>query len=158
MQGFSTLIRLGIVGTNYGRSVQLPAFRADPRCEVVALAGSDAARTAELAREAGIARGYGGWRDLVEDADVDAVAIATLPSLQDEIALARSKLGKPVFAEKPMASTCRARAMLRQASLSRRPTAIDFNFHQIMSWQRAKEMLGVRRHRRAASRRGELAC
>ena len=42
------MIRLGIVGSNYGRTVLLPAFRADPRCEVVALAGSDAARTAEL--------------------------------------------------------------------------------------------------------------
>ena len=36
------MIRLGIVGTNYGRTVQLPAFRADPRCQVVALAGRDA--------------------------------------------------------------------------------------------------------------------
>jgi predicted dehydrogenase len=142
LQGFNTLIRLGIVGTNYGRSVQLPAFRADPRCEVVALAGSDAARTAALARDANIAKAHGGWRALVEDADVDAVAIATLPSLQDEIALAALQMGKPVFAEKPMASNLSgARAMLRQASLSRRPTAIDFNFHQIVSWQRARQML-----------------
>ena len=32
-------------------------------------------------------------------------------------------------------------AMLKQATLSRKPTMIDFNFHQIMSWQRAKTML-----------------
>ena len=31
--------------------------------------------------------------------------------------------------------------MLRQATLGRLPTMIDFNFHQIMSWQRAKAML-----------------
>jgi predicted dehydrogenase len=31
--------------------------------------------------------------------------------------------------------------MLRQATLSRKPTMIDFNFHQIMSWQRTKAML-----------------
>ena len=75
------MIRLGIVGTNYGRTVQLPAFRADPRCQVVALAGRDATRTVELAREAGVAKSYGDWRALVEDADVQAVAIATLPTL-----------------------------------------------------------------------------
>ena len=46
------MIRLGIVGSNYGRLVQLPAFRADPRCQVVALAGSDAGRTEQVAREA----------------------------------------------------------------------------------------------------------
>ena len=33
--------------------------------------------------------------------------------------------------------------MLKQAALSRKPTMIDFNFHQIMSWQRAKTMLGA---------------
>jgi predicted dehydrogenase len=136
------MIRLGIVGTNYGRTVQLPAFRADPRCQVVALAGSDAGRTAALAREAGVAKSYGDWRALVEDPDVHAVAIATLPSLQAQIATAALALGKPVFAEKPMANDlASARAMLRQATQRGRPTMIDFNFHQIMAWQRAKAML-----------------
>jgi predicted dehydrogenase len=140
-----TLIRLGIVGTNYGRTVLLPAFRADPRCEVVALAGSNAARTAELAGADGIPKAYGNWRALVEDKDVQAVAIATLPSLQAQIAIRALELGKPVFAEKPLASDLGAAgAMLRQAAASRRPTMIDFNFHQIMAWQRAKSMLDAK--------------
>ena len=139
------MIRLGIVGSNYGRIVQLPAFRADPRCQVVALAGSDAARTAELAHAAGVTKGYGDWHALVESKDVQAVAIATLPSLQAQIAIHALELGKPVFAEKPMASDLQsARAMLRQARSSDLPTMIDFNFHQIMSWQRAKAMLDAR--------------
>ena len=135
------MIRLGIVGTNYGRTVQLPAFRADPRCQVVALAGRDAARTAELARAAGVAKGYGDWRALVEDPNVQAVAIATLPTLQAQIAIRSLELGKPVFIEKPMAGNLSAaRAMLRQATLRGLPTTIDFNFHQVMAWQRAKSM------------------
>jgi predicted dehydrogenase len=137
------VIRLGIVGCNYGRTVQLPAFRADPRCQVIALAGSDVARATEFAREAGIPKGYGDWRSLVEDADVEAVAIATMPSLQAKIAIRALELGKPVFAEKPMASDVEAaHAMLHQATLSRQPTMIDFNFHQILAWQRAKTLLG----------------
>ena len=44
------MIGVGIVGCNYGRTVLLPAFRTDPRCEVVALAGTDRARTAGLRR------------------------------------------------------------------------------------------------------------
>lgn len=136
------MIRVGIVGSNYGRTVQLPAFRADPRCEVVALAGTDAARTTELARAAGVAKGYGDWRALVEDRDVQAVAIATMPSLQAQVALRALELGKPVFAEKPMASDLAgARAMLERAKASGLPTMIDFNFHQIMAWLRAKDML-----------------
>jgi predicted dehydrogenase len=124
--------------------VQLPAFRADPRCEVIALAGSDPTRTAELAHGVGVPKAYGSWRALVEDADVQAVAIATLPSLQVPIAIRALELGKPVFAEKPMANDLAgAHTMLRQAMLCRRPTMIDFNFHQIMSWQRAKAMLNA---------------
>ena len=89
-----------------------------------------------------MAKGYGDWRALVEDPDVQAVAIATLPSLQAQIATTALALGKPVFAEKPMANDlASARAMLRQAKLSRLPTMIDFNFPQIMAWQRAKAML-----------------
>lgn len=136
------MIRLGIVGSNYGRLVQLPAFRADPRCEVVALAGSDAGRTVARAAESGIGKAYDDWRALVDDKDVDAVAIATVPSLQAEIAIAALTRGKPVFAEKPLASDlASARAMLQQAQASKLPTMIDFNFTQVMAWLRAKEML-----------------
>jgi predicted dehydrogenase len=140
--GLCTVIRVGIVGCNYGRTVQLPALRADSRCEVTALAGSNAERTAELARAAEVPNAYGDWRALVEDPAVQAVAIATMPALQAQIALKALELGKPVFAEKPMASTLDdARAMLRRAELGRLPTMIDFNFHQVVSWQRAKSML-----------------
>jgi predicted dehydrogenase len=140
--GLGSVIRLGIVGSNYGRTVQLPAFRADSRCTVVALAGRDAARTAERAREADIPKAYGDWRALVEDKDVQAVAIATLPSLQAQIASRALELGKPVFAEKPMAGDlAAAHAMLTQAAASGLPTMMDFNFPQIVSWQRAKRML-----------------
>ncbi len=136
------MIRLGIVGCNYGRTVHLPAFRADPRCSVVALAGTDADRARKLASDAGVAKGYGAWCDLIEDDNVDAITIATPPELQPQIALRALELGKPVFIEKPMAADLAgARAMLDAAKLHRRPTMIDFNFGEIASWQRAKAML-----------------
>ncbi|MCK9908563.1 Gfo/Idh/MocA family oxidoreductase [Microbacteriaceae bacterium K1510] len=136
------MIRLGIVGSNYGRLVQLPAFRADPRCEVVALAGSDAARTAERAREVAIPKAYGDWRALVDDDEVDAIAIATLPSLQPTIAMHALARGKPVFAEKPLANDlASARAMLEAAQASKVPAMVDFNFPPIAAWACAKDML-----------------
>jgi predicted dehydrogenase len=136
------VIRLGIVGCNYGRTVQLPAFRADRRCEVIALAGTDASRTAELAREAGIQHAFGDWAMLVEHRHVDAVAIATPPQLQPRIALRALALGKPVFVEKPLApNLADARAMLKQAASSGRPAIIDFEFSEIMAWRHARSLL-----------------
>jgi len=132
------LIRIGIVGSNYGRNVLLPAFRLDRRCEVVGLAGNNAARTAELAREAKVTEAFGDWAQLIER--VDAVAVATPPRLQPAIAERALQLGKPVFAEKPMAADLAgATAMLRAAGAT--ATAFDFTFTQLPAWQRAKQML-----------------
>ncbi len=136
------MVTVGIVGCNYGRTVLLPAFRADPRCEVVALAGSDAGRTAELAHASRVARSFGNWRALVEDPAVAAVAIAVPPHLQPAIAMRALDLGKPVFVEKPLAADLAGgRAMLESAQRSGLPTVIDFNFPELPSWRRAKAML-----------------
>jgi predicted dehydrogenase len=141
-RGDIALIRVGIIGCNYGRNVLVPAFRTDLRCEVVALAGTDATRTAALARSAKIARGLGDWRALVEDETVDAVAVAVPPDRQPEMARHALELGKPVFVEKPLAADLAgARAMLDAARRSARPTVIDFNFPELPAWQRAKAML-----------------
>ena len=135
------MIRMGIVGCNYGRTVLLPAFRTDPRCEVVALAGTDAARTAELARAANVARG-GGWTALVEDPTVDAVAIAVPPGRQPEIARRALGHGKAVFLEKPLAADLAdAKALLEVARKGARPAMIDFGFPEIAAWQQARAML-----------------
>ncbi len=134
------MIRLGIVGCNYGRTVLLPAFRLDPRCEVVAIGGSNAARATEVARQAGIPQGFGDWAQLVASEAVDAIAIATPPRLQPEIAIRALKLGKPLFVEKPMAADLAgAVAMLRAAGDT--PAMIDFTFTQLPTWQRAKALL-----------------
>jgi predicted dehydrogenase len=96
-------------------------------------------------------KGYSDWRALVEDSDVQAIAIVTLPSVQVPVAQAALALGKPVFVEKPMANDLSAaRTMLRLATERGLPTVIDFNFHQIMSWQRAKAMLDTGGYRHSA--------
>jgi predicted dehydrogenase len=136
------MIRIGIVGCNYGRLVHLPAFRNDPRCTVIALAGSDAVRTAQLARDAGIPFAFGRWEDLVDHPDVDAVTIAAPPRLQPAIAMRALALDKPVFAEKPMAAGVeQAEAMARAAAASGVATAVDFNFSAVLAFRKARELL-----------------
>lgn len=134
------MVRVGIVGCNYGRLVLLPAFRADPRCEVVALAGRDAARTQELARAADIALAFGDWRELVAHPDVDAVAIATTPALQPEIAVAALTRGKPVFAEKPLAADVAGAERMAKAA-GHLATMVDFNFSAVIAFRKAKTLL-----------------
>src|SRR5262249_43346226 len=136
------MIGVGIVGCNYGTTVLVPAFRQDSRCEVVALAGTDAGRTAGLARAANVGRGFGSWQALVDDPAVLLVAVAVPPDLQTAIAQRALALGKPVFLEKPLAADLAgARTILESARKSGRPTIIDFNFPELPSWRRAKAIL-----------------
>jgi predicted dehydrogenase len=136
------VIGVGIVGCNYGRTVLAPAFRRDARCEVVALAGTDAARTAEIARAANITRGFGSWEVLVEEPSVAVVAVAVPPHLQPAIAQRALDLGKPLFLEKPLAADLTgAQMILECARKSGRPIIIDFNFPELASWRRAKAIL-----------------
>ncbi|HEY7245869.1 MAG TPA: Gfo/Idh/MocA family oxidoreductase [Xanthobacteraceae bacterium] len=136
------MIAVGIVGCNYGSKVLLPAFRTDARCEVVALAGTDAERTAQLAQRLNVPRGFGDWRMLVEDGAVAAVAIAVPPDLQPQVAEHALARGKPVLVEKPLAAdVAGAKAMLVAAQRSGCPTIIDFNFPELPSWQRVKALI-----------------
>lgn len=146
------MIRLGIVGCNFGRAVLLPAFRADPRCRVGALAGTDLKKVSEIAAAEGIAESFGDWRVVADHPDLDAIAIAVPPDLQPEIAIRALKAGKAVFAEKPLAANLEtACAMRDQANVSGHPVMVDFEFCELPTWQRAKALiddgaLGALRH------------
>ncbi len=111
------MIGVGIVGCNYGRTVLIPAFRQDPRCEVVALAGTDAERTAELARAANVARGLGSWQAMVEEPAVAVIAVAVPPDLQPAIAQRALDLGK-ILQARGRFSNPRARARGPPLSIS----------------------------------------
>jgi predicted dehydrogenase len=145
------LIRIGIVGTNYGCQVLLPAFRRDPRCQVVALAGSAPQKTRELASRAGV-QPYDTAAELIDQAPVDAVAIATPPGAQPAIAIHALKTGKAVFLEKPLAADWDgAQAVREQVRASGRPVMVDFEFAELPAWRRAKSIidagaLGALRH------------
>jgi predicted dehydrogenase len=109
---------------------------------VVALAGSDTARAERIAVASGIPLAFGDWMKLVEHPDVDAVTIGAPPELQPSIAIHALGLGKPVFAEKPMAADLAgADAMLDAALSSGRANMVDFNFSVIPVWQKAKVLL-----------------
>lgn len=146
------VIRLGIVGCNFGRTVLLPAFRADARCTVEALAGADTKKVREIAAAEGIGQSFSDWRAVADHPDLDALAVAVPPRLQPEIAIRALKAGKAVFLEKPLAANLEAaQAVREQAAASGRPVMIDFEFCELPPWRRAKEIidssaLGTLRH------------
>jgi predicted dehydrogenase len=136
------ITRVGIVGCGYGAQVLVPAFRADSRTEVVAIAARGRARAEAAAQSLGIPRFVDDWRCLLDADSLDALAIAAPPDVQTEIANAALESGLHVFAEKPLALTLDgARRLAAVAVRSGRAHAIDFNFREIAAIRKARELL-----------------
>ena len=135
-------LRFGVVGIGYGQQVLVPAIRAVPGCEVVALAASSQERAERIAERLGVATAYGDWRDLVASDGVDAVAIAVPPIRQPEIAAAAARHGKHLLCEKPLATGLADAAGLTRAVAEAGVAAgIDFQFRFIPAWAEAHRQL-----------------
>ncbi|MCS7225025.1 MAG: Gfo/Idh/MocA family oxidoreductase [Armatimonadetes bacterium] len=97
-------IRLGYVGAGFmAQKVHLPNFLSLPHCEVVALAEARSDLGRRVAERFGIRRLYRSHRELLEDDEVEAVAVSAHFAAQGEIARDALRSGRPVFMEKPMA-------------------------------------------------------
>jgi predicted dehydrogenase len=118
-------LRVGMIGTGFGSLVQIPAFRAHGRAEVVAVASGTPGKAKKTADTLGVPHAFDDWRKLVA-ADLDLVSITTPPSLHHPMALAALAAGKHVLCEKPMAmSTAEADDMLAHGDRARRVHMID---------------------------------
>jgi len=142
--GSSGKLRVGVVGAGFGEAVHVPAFRAHPRCEVTAICASTIEKARAVAARLNVPRAHRSWQDLITDAEVDAVAIALPTTLQPEVALAALELGKPTFAEKPLADSLSDALHLAQvAAQAGVANMVDFEFLDIPTWQRAAASLAA---------------
>jgi predicted dehydrogenase len=111
------VIRVGFVGAgNNTRRRHIPGFKALPGVEFVAVANRSPESGQRVAREFGIGRVAGDWREVVQAADVDAVCIGTWPYMHREITEAALAAGKHVLCEARMAMNAAEGRQMLQAS------------------------------------------
>jgi predicted dehydrogenase len=96
-------VGIGIVGTGFARTTQIPGFRDCMGAKIVAIASRNRERAQTVAREFGIEYVADDWQQLVAHNDVDLVSVVTPPSTHMEITLAALDQRKAVLCEKPMA-------------------------------------------------------
>jgi predicted dehydrogenase len=109
-------IGIGIIGSGFARTTQLPAFRACEGARVVAIASGHRSNAEAAAREFDIPVVASDWRELVARADVDIVSIATPPLTHAEMTFAALDAGKAVLCEKPMAMNAEETGRMRAAA------------------------------------------
>jgi myo-inositol 2-dehydrogenase / D-chiro-inositol 1-dehydrogenase len=97
-------LRVGLVGCGgAARKLHLPALRSVAGVEVVALADMDAAALADVAGRFGVERRYTDAHALIDDRDVDAVAVCVPARAHAEVGVAALEAGKHLLVEKPLA-------------------------------------------------------
>lgn len=96
-------IGIGIIGTGFARTVQIPAFQKIDGAQVVSIASARREKAEATAKEFNIAHFTENWRETVERDDVDLICITTPPVFHREMTLYALEKGKHVLCEKPMA-------------------------------------------------------
>jgi predicted dehydrogenase len=135
-------IRLGIVGGGFGAYGIAAACRRSGAFDPVAIAVRDLAKAKVVADRSCISRVLGDAQALIASPDIEAIAIAVPPPAQEALALAAFAAGKPVLAEKPLATDL-ATARRMAAAARAVPNMIDFLFPEIAAWRRAEAMLAA---------------
>ncbi len=97
------MLRIGIIGAGSLSSRHINAYKKDKRCTVTAIADINPEQLNKTADEFGIEKRYSGYRELLDDADIDAVSIITPTFTHKEICLYAIEKGKHVLCEKPPA-------------------------------------------------------
>jgi len=98
------IIRWGIIGCGNVTEVKSgPGFQKAAGSELAMVMRRDAAKAEDYARRHAVPRWTTRADELIHDANVDAVYIATPPGSHLEYALRVAAAGKPAYVEKPMA-------------------------------------------------------
>ncbi|MEI6566439.1 MAG: Gfo/Idh/MocA family oxidoreductase [Verrucomicrobiota bacterium] len=139
-------VRYGVIGAGVIANYMVPAFTPGGGSVAVAVADVNPEAANKIAAATGAGRIYADYRDLLTDADVDAVYIATPPYLHRPICLAALDAGKHVCCEKPFALT---QAEVREVIAARagkphlKVTCNSSRFHCSGTARRAREIIGA---------------
>ena len=139
-------IRWGVLSTaKIGIEKVIPAMQAGKFCEVVAIASRNMDKAKSVAAQLNIAKAYGSYETLLNDAEVDAIYIPLPNHLHVPWAIKALQANKHVLCEKPIGLSA-AEAVALQAAAQQKPhlkimEAFMYRFHP--QWQQAKKLVST---------------
>ena len=123
-------VRVGVIGTGMigeDHVRRLTAVLAG--ATVNAVTDVDEDRAAAVAERFGVATVHASGEDVIADTDVDAVVVGSWGPTHEEYVLAAIAAGKPVFCEKPLATTPEACSRIIDAETGGRPAVRPGRLH-----------------------------
>lgn len=98
-------LKMGVVGLGTWGQNHIRIYQAHPFVSVNAVCDQNAALAEETGKKYGIPNWFSDYREMLEKADIDAVAIVTPDFSHCEIAVAAAQAKKDILIEKPLATT-----------------------------------------------------
>ncbi len=136
-------IKWGIIGCgNVTEQKSGPAFNKIKDSQLVAVMRRDGQKAKDYALRHNVDRWYNNAEALINDAEVNAVYVATPPDTHAQYAIKAMQAGKPVYVEKPMATTySECLAMIDASRETGVPMFIAYYRRMLPGFVKVKEML-----------------
>lgn len=136
------MLGVGVIGYGYWGPNLVRNFMEAPGSEVVSVSDLSAERLSPLASRYPKVRITTDYRELLRDARVDAVVIATPVASHFELAMAALAAGKHVLVEKPLASDSRqAQTLVEEAERRRLVLMVDHTFIYTGAVRKIRELI-----------------
>ena len=124
-------LRAGVIGLGWAGQQHVAAYAEDPTVDLVALSAMEEHLLAEFGERHQVPGRYQDWKEMLAEAELDVVSIATPTFLHATMAIAALEAGVHVMTEKPMAQTGEAAAtMVEAARRAGRVLEVSFNHRQ----------------------------
>jgi predicted dehydrogenase len=132
--------RVGVVGAGFGGNVHVPAYKAHPAFELVAIASPN--KAAQIARAQQIPHAFASLDAMLDGVELDLVSVASPPFDHHGAVKAALARGKNVLCEKPLATSVRlAREMLDLAARAGTVCGVSHEFRFTASRHAIKELV-----------------
>ena len=139
----SNIVSVGVVGTSWwADAMHLPALASHPQARTVAICGRNRDNAQQMAGIWDIPQVYTDYRQMIDNADLDAVVISTPNSTHYPISMHALEKGLHVLCEKPIALTyAQAREMAETAKARGLKTLTPFTYSFMPTARYLKELI-----------------
>lgn len=135
-------IKVGIIGTGFVGPAHIEAVERTGCAEVVAVAGSNVEAAQRTARQYGIARAYGDYREMLQDPEIQCIHNCTPNHLHFSINRDIILAGKHVLSEKPLGtSRAETEELVRIAEEAGVVNGVCFNYRHYAMVQHLRAMI-----------------
>jgi predicted dehydrogenase len=136
-------VRWGIIGCGAVTEVKSgPALSKIVGSQLVAVMRRNKAKAKDYALRHGMPKWYDDADELINDADVNAIYVATPPASHAEYTIRAARAGKPVYVEKPMALNFRqCRQMIEACEAAEAPLFVAYYRRCLPDFLKVRELV-----------------